>query len=647
LDHPDAYHPLFILLQIFAGIINADFSFSMALLSGCLVLIALLFISGFISGAETAFFAITPAELVELKDSKSSSEKLIVQLLHKPKGLLATLLILINFVNIAIVVVSSLLISLVFDFSEHETLGFIIQVVAVTFVIVLFCEVLPKVFAQQNALRTARVSVFPVYLLDKILKPISLLLVSSTSFVEKRIRLKTYDVSVDELTHAIDVTSSKDTPEEEKKILKGIARFGNIDVRQIMKSRMDVVAADKATPFGELLPFIIENHYSRLPVYNESFDSVTGVLYTKDLLPYLDRKNDITFDWQVLVRPAYFVPESKKINDLLQEFQEKKMHLAIVVDEYGGNTGIVTLEDILEEIVGEIHDEFDEEELSYSKLDDHNFVFDGKALINDVCRVMEIDRKVFESSNEDVGTLAGLILELAGGIPVRGEMVEHNGIKLKIESADRRRIKRVKITLPETTKASRNGMITAVILFLLSAFFLTSCDQENVPKPKGFFRIALPQKSYRLHSPEGCPFEFEMPVYAVEVRDSSQFAEPCFMDVQFPAFNATIYLTYKPVRNDLQKLYEDHRSMTMKHIPKANAIDEEAYQDPVHHVYGSRYSIKGNAASNTQFYLTDSTSNFIRGSLYFYSLPQSDSIAPVLEFINEDIKHLIETFRWK
>jgi len=290
LDHPDAFQPLLILLQISAGIINADFSFSMAFFSGCLVLIALLFTSGFISGAETAFFAITPAELLELKDSKSSSEKLIVQLLHKPKGLLATLLILINFVNIAIVVVSSLLISLVFDFSGHETWGFIIQVVAVTFVIVLFCEVLPKVFAQQNALRTARVSVFPVYILDKILKPISYLLVSSTSFVEKRIRLKSYDVSVDELTHAIDVTSSKDTPEEEKKILKGIARFGNIDVRQIMKSRMDVVAADKSTRFNELLPFIIENHYSRLPVYQESFDSVTGVLYTKDLLPYLDKK---------------------------------------------------------------------------------------------------------------------------------------------------------------------------------------------------------------------------------------------------------------------------------------------------------------------------------------------------------------------
>lgn len=620
----------------------------MAFLSGCLVLTGLLFTSGFVSGAETAFFSITPAQLMQLKESKSTSEKLIYQLLHKPKGLLATLLITINFVNIAIVVLSSLLINLVFNFTGHETWGFVIQVVAVTFVIVLFCEVMPKVYAQQNAMRTARISVFPIYVLDKLLKPISYFLVASTSFVEKRIQQKSYDVSVDELTHAIDVTSNKDTPEEEKNILKGIARFGNIDVKQIMKSRMDVVAIDEATAFDTLLPSIIENHYSRLPVYKESFDSVTGVLYTKDLLPFLDKKKDPAFRWQNLVRPAYFVPESKKINDLLQEFQEKKMHLAMVVDEYGGNSGIVTLEDILEEIVGEIHDEFDEEEMSYSKLDDYNFVFDGKALINDVCRVMELDRKVFDSKNDDVDTLAGLILELAGGIPVRGEMVEHNGIRLKIESADRRRIKRVKITLPESKSSITGANITAIVISLaLTAMFLSACNDEYTPKPKGFFRIALPAKEYRHFSPSECPFEFDMPVYAVPAHDSSRLAEPCFMDIQFPAFNATIYLTYKPVKNDLQKLYEEHRSMTMKHIPKANGIDESAYNDAEHNVFGSRYDIKGNAASNTQFYLTDSTSHFIRGSLYFYSLPQRDSIAPVLAFINEDIRHLIETFRWK
>ncbi len=648
MDHPDTYHPVFLFLQIVSGIINPDFSFSIGFLSGCLVLIVLLFTSGFLSGAETAFFAITPVQLIQLKDSNSTSDKLISQLLNKPKGLLATLLIIINFVNIAIVVLSSLLINQVLNFVGHETIGFIIQVVAVTFMIVVFCEVMPKVYAQQNAMRTAHVSVFPVYFLDKILKPVSYLLISSTSFVEKRIHQKSYDVSVDELTHAIDVTSNKDTPEEEKKILKGIARFGNIDVKQIMKSRMDVVALNNSVSLKELLPYIIENHYSRLPVFKDSFDSVIGVLYTKDLLPYLDKKDDETFHWQQLIRAAYFVPESKKINDLLQEFQEKKMHLAIVVDEYGGNTGIVTLEDILEEIVGEIHDEFDEEELSYSKLDDYNFVFDGKALINDVCRVMEADRKIFDTKNEDVDTLAGLILELAGGIPVRGEMVEVNGIKLKIESADRKRIKRVKITLPETAITSGNsGNISLIIVLALSSFLLSSCNEDYFPKPKGFFRITLPEKEYRLCAPPGCPFEFEIPSYAVEVRDSSPLAEPCFMDIQFPGFNSTIYITYKPVKNDLQKLYEDHRSMTMKHIPKASGIDEEAYADINHKVYGSRYSIKGNAASNTQFYLTDSTANFIRGSLYFYSLPKSDSIAPVLTFINEDIKHLMETFRWK
>ncbi len=572
---------------------------------------------------------------------------MIYHLLNKPKGLLATLLITINFVNIAIVVLSSLLINLVFNFSAHERVGFVIQVVAVTFVIVLFCEVMPKVYAQQNALRTARISVFPVFVLDKLLKPLSYFLVASTSFVEKRIKRKSYDVNIDELNHAIDITSNKDTPEEEKKILKGIARFGNIDVKQIMKPRMDVVAFDNEKKFSELIPVILETRYSRIPVFKESFDSVIGVLYTKDLLPFLNRKEDDSFQWQSLVRQAYFVPESKKINDLLQEFQEKKMHLAIVVDEYGGNSGIVTLEDILEEIVGEINDEFDEEELTYSKLDDHNFVFDGKALLNDVCRVTELDRKFFESKNDDVDTLAGLILELSGSIPVRGEIVEHNGIKLKIESADRRRIKRVKISLPESTiSKNKTGTVPVIVFFILTTF-LSACNQEYSPKPKGFFRITLPKKEYQHFSPADCPFEFEMPVYATTSRDSSRLAEPCFMDVNFPAFNATIYLTYKPVKNDLQKLYEDHRSMTMKHIPKANAIEEETYNDAPHKVYGSRYNIKGNAASNTQFYLTDSTANFIRGSLYFYSMPQPDSIAPVLAFINEDVKHLIETFRWK
>ena len=417
----------------------------------CVLLLLLLFFSGFISGAETAFFAITPAQLINLKDSRHTAHRVVYQLLTTPKRLLATLLISINFVNIAIVVVSSLMISEVFDFHHNHLLGFLIQAVAVTFVIVLFCEVMPKVYATHNAVKFATTGAYTVYLIDKLIRPLSWLLVTSTSMVDKRIGTKSYEVSVDQLAHAIDITSDKNTPEEEKKILKGIARFGNIDVKQIMKPRMDVVAFEKETSFQDILPSIIENRYSRIPIFENSFDSVIGILYIKDLLPFLDlHHNTESFNWLQLLRPAYFVPESKKINDLLQEFQEKKMHLAIVVDEYGGSSGIVTLEDILEEIVGEINDEFDDEELFYSRLNAHTVVFEGKTLINDVCRVLEVERKVFDIGNEEVDTLAGLLLELKGSIPKLNEKIKYKDINFTIESADRRRIKRVKIELPET-----------------------------------------------------------------------------------------------------------------------------------------------------------------------------------------------------
>jgi putative hemolysin len=646
------------LLSIFPGeavsIINPSFVMSVGIIGEFLVLIGLLFASGYISGAETAFFAITPAQFFELKDGDSRREKLVHDLLEKPKRLLATLLITINFVNIAIVVLSSLLIQEIFVFTGREWLGFLIQVVAVTFVIVLFCEVMPKVYATQNGLRSALKSVYPVFLLDKILWPISILLVKSTSLVDKRFGQKGYEVSVDELTHAIDITSDKSTPEEEKKILKGIARFGNIDVRQIMKSRMDVVAFDCALRFNELFPLIIENRYSRVPVFENSFDSVIGVLCIKDLLPFIDKQSDENFDWVKQIRPAYFVPESKKINDLLQEFQEKKIHLAIVIDEYGGSSGIVTLEDILEEIVGEINDEFDDDELSYSRLDDHNYVFEGKTNLNDIARVMEVDRKIFETENDNIDTLAGLILELRGDIPQRNEVIKLNDIRFTIESADRKRIKRVKITLPEKSMPSESSTdytgITPLLLFFfisIQAFLLTGCDEEYVPKQRGYFRIDLPEKKYQSYYPADCPFFFEIPVYSRVIADSSKRAENCWMNIDFTKFHATLYLSYKAVSGDLTKFTEDAHTLSMKHISKASGMQEELISDPKKHISGTYYKVKGNAASPVQFYLTDSTSHFIRGALYFYAVPNNDSIEPVLSFIEKDIRYFIETFRWK
>lgn len=649
---PGSY-PLLIHSQNLLTILNPEFTFSVTFIAEIIALFTLLLISGFISGAETAFFAISPVQLFELKESQKSRYKLVYDLLERPKRLLATLLITINFVNIAIVVLSSILIEQIFDFRNHQTVGFMIQVVAVTLVIVLFCEVMPKVYATQNPLRSSLKSVYPIFALSKILRPLSTVLIASTSIVDRRFGQKGYDISVDELTHAIDITSDKSTPEEEKKILKGIARFGNIDVKQIMKSRMDVVAFDKNLKFSELFPLILENRYSRVPVYENSFDTVIGVLCIKDLLPYLDLQNDDTFEWQKQMRPAYFVPESKKINDLLQEFQEKKNHLAIVIDEYGGSSGIVTLEDVLEEIVGEINDEFDDDELTYSKLDDHNFVFEGKTNLNDICRIMEIDHKLLEVEESEVDSLAGLILEIMGSIPMRNEVVKLNDIIFTIESADKKRIKRVKITLPEKKVDSNgNGGFTGmtslnfVLLFLMSTL-LFSCEQEYNPKPRGYFRIEVPEKKYELFKANDCTFSFEIPVYAQVIKDTLQSAEPCWYNVEWTKYKGTLYLSHKEVNNNLAKFINDSQTLSMKHIAKASGMQEEEINVPSKKVYGFYTYVKGNAASAVQFYLTDSSKHFIRGALYFYAIPNPDSIAPVLSFVEEDVKHLVSTFSWK
>ncbi len=408
-------------------------------------IVVLLFFSGLFSSSEVAFFSLGPTQLEEIKNNLyRKSNNLISHLLGRPKRLLATLLIANSLVNIAIIIISSFTVNQIFDFSLHPKLGFIIQVIAITFMIVLFGEVMPKVYATHKALQMAQVVAFPIYAIDKLLSPLSYVLVSFTHVIERRLTKKGYDITIDELTHAIDITSDQTTPADEKKILKGIVKFGNIDVKQIMKARVDVIALEKKTSFSDVLKTVEEAGYSRLPVFEGTFDKVIGILYIKDLIAHLDK--DDSFKWTSLIHPPYFIPESKKINDLLDEFQEKKMHMAIVIDEYGSATGIVSLEDILEEIVGEISDEFDDEEPVYSRLDENNFVFEAKTLLNDVCRVMEIERSIFDDVTGEKDTLAGLVLELTGKIPLKGEKINYKDFMFTIDSADRRKIKRVKIT---------------------------------------------------------------------------------------------------------------------------------------------------------------------------------------------------------
>jgi putative hemolysin len=420
-------------------------SFSVGVAASIIIMMVLLVVVALVSAAESAFFSLSPTDLEVLKESDAKRDDKILLLINTPKRLLATLLISINFINIAIVILSTFVFEALFDFAYNPLLGFVIQVVAVTFLILLIGEVIPKIYATQNPLKTTRTLLYFVQVLQRAFYPLSSLLVLSTSMMDKLVKPKSHNISVDELSHALDLTSDEDIPEGDHKILKGIVKFGNTDVKQIMKSRMDVTAFEYNTGFNNLLEKITEYGFSRVPIYKEALDHVTGVLYTKDLLQYLDKADD--FNWQGIIRPPFFVPENKKIDDLLREFQLKKIHLAIVVDEYGGTSGIVTLEDVIEEIVGEINDEFDDDELVYSKLDDNNYVFEGKAHLNDVYRILEIEGGVFEEAKGEADTLGGLILELEERIPKKGEKIKFENFLFTIEAADNRKIKRVKITI--------------------------------------------------------------------------------------------------------------------------------------------------------------------------------------------------------
>jgi putative hemolysin len=424
--------------------------FSVGVIAGILAIIVLLLGSAMASGAEVAFFSLGPNQLHELRLKEDKADKAVLHLLEMPKHLLATLLISNNFFNVAIVIISTYVTNSLFDFSQFPYwLAFLIQVVVVTSLILLFGEVMPKVYATRNSIKLARILAGPLRILMKIFYPLSSLLVRSTNLIDRRISRKAYNVSISELSDAIELTSGKNTPDEERKILQGIVKLGDIEVKEIMKSRVDVTAVDISINYKELLELIVEAGYSRIPAYEDSFDHVKGIVYIKDLLPHLDREDD--FNWVELLRDAFFVPENKKINDLLQEFQEKKIHLAVVVDEYGGTSGIVTLEDIIEEIVGEISDEHDEpsDDFEYSKLDDYNFIFEGKTSLNDFYKILEIDDELFDEVRGDADSLAGLILELMEKMPEKDEQVSYRQFTFTVKSVDKRRIKRVLVTLSQ------------------------------------------------------------------------------------------------------------------------------------------------------------------------------------------------------
>lgn len=425
--------------------ITIDAQFNTGLLAGLIVLVLLFLCSALVSGSEIAFFSLSPGQINKLKNSKAKRSSSILSLLERPKRLLATILISNNFINVAIVILATYLTALIFDLSVYPVIGFLIEVFVITALILFFGEIMPKIYANQQPVKFANLMALPLIFLTRLFHPLSSILVKSTNIIDKRLGKRSRNISMSELSEAIEITSDESTPEEERKILKGIVKFGDIEVKEIMKSRMDVTAVDTDIDFGELIEIIVDSGYSRIPAYEESFDKIKGILYVKDLLPHIGKNGN--FQWQSLLRQAFFVPENKKINDLLQEFQDKKIHLAIVVDEYGGTSGIVTLEDIIEEIVGEISDEFDTEndEIDYSKLDENSYVFEGKTSINDFCKILEIDDDIFDEVKGESDTLAGLILETEGKIPGKDEVIKINDFKFKILRVDKRRIKKIQV----------------------------------------------------------------------------------------------------------------------------------------------------------------------------------------------------------
>ena len=434
--------PVPIILSIFSGVelhlFNAEVLTSLA------VVFVLIICSAFISGAEVAYFSLSPSELDDLEKEKESSA--VLKLLKKPNQLLATILIVNNFINVAIIVLFAYLTSLAISFPEGSSLEFIFQVVIVTVLLVLFGEITPKVYANQNAKQFSINMIKPLVFLQKLFYPLSYLLVTTTNFIDKRLEQKQSEVSVEEITKALDITEHA-SKEEERRILRSIVEFGNTDVKEVMKSRVDVLAIEHKTKFREVLQLIVSSGYSRIPVYKGQFDAILGILYIKDLIPFLDEDDE--FAWVKLCRPPYYVPETKMINDLLKEFQLKKNHIAIVVDEYGGTSGIVTLEDVLEEIVGEINDEFDEDENVYSKLDDKNFIFEGNISLIDFLKVVKGENDYFDEFKGESDSLAGLVLEVEGRILKIGDVCKIPPYTMLVESADVRRIKRLKVTIDE------------------------------------------------------------------------------------------------------------------------------------------------------------------------------------------------------
>ena len=440
-------------LQVFA-LSSANVSLNMPSLGGIVaacIAAVLLLCSAFASGSEIAFFSLTRENIDDMAESKSARDKRIIELLKEPEKLLATILIVNDFVNVGVVMLLNFFFMQVLDFGVGaEWLEFLLMTVLLTFLLLLFGEVMPKIYSKNNVVKFARFTSVPLYALSSILSPFSKMLVRSTAFAQRIVSKKQRLLSVDELEQALELTDTKEIGEQ-KNMLEGIIRFGDETVKNIMTSRLDMVMLDLRTPYSEVLKCAAENAYSRIPVYGKTQDDIRGILYIKDLLPHLNRGGN--FRWQSLIRQPFFVPETKKIDDLLCDFQTVKVHMAVVVDEFGGVSGLITLEDIIEEIVGEINDEFDEPDTSYEKVNESTYLFDGRTSLSDFYKITSLDSEEFEELAGEADTLAGMLLEVKGEFPMLHEVIVCNGISFEVVQKDKHRIVKIKAVLPLATAA--------------------------------------------------------------------------------------------------------------------------------------------------------------------------------------------------
>ena len=610
----------------------------------------LLLASAFISGSEIAFFSLDPQERKSLEESEDGRSKLVLALLNTPdtergaRQLLATILVLNNTVNILIILLSTVLL-------QHwlgdlpPVVGTLLHVFGVTFLIVLFGEVLPKVYANRYPRALAERMARVLSISKSILRPIWQPLNAMASWLSPSTGMAP-ELSVEDLEHAVNVTDSGERTEEESRILSGIVNFGSKDVKQIMRPRTDVTSFAYDLPWKDLKSAMAESGFSRVPIHEEGLDQIRGVLYAKDLLPH---RNEADFDWNSLLRQPFFIPENRMIDDLLRDFQSMKVHLAIVVDEYGGTSGIVTLEDVIEEIVGDISDEFDDEDVLYSRIDERTVVFQGKTALVDAYRILDIDGSLFETAKGESDTLGGFVVEQLARLPKPGESLFFNGIRLVTEAADRRRVLQVKVVLPEVDRkggdagAIGRGGLGAFLLLCSLVLGMGCSSPPSIPRPAGYFRIAVHDTAFKQVALD-CPVTLPMSSSALLERVKDFAPDSCWFNLVYPEYRARVHCTYAGGVN-LEAVAEDAFKLAYEHEVKADAIQvrQREYQNGGQ---STIWRIAGDAASPLQFLCTDGRDQFLRGALYFEVRPNGDSISPVVSRMEVDIEHLMANLLW-